>query len=408
MTTGSITTGVYTFSTKLHYAKAWFGYDGSSVPGQVRQKQWNEYRMCSKKFHGRNPNNIGVGIGDVRDNHSWNKTGGDPETIGFSVLGDGTVPFTFPTSSFNSIWTSKEELALLSKLLNKVKGHSLDIGVALAEVDKLAGTIVGTLKDLSMAVVYLSRGRFDQCARLLGVGPPSRKARRRLQTSEISGRFLEMRYAWEPTIKDAFEAAQAFEAISNGPRSIRFRAGKRVLLQRRYFTNYCIVPQVVEARRSYIFEMFEEMSVTRQLGLANPASILWERLPWSFVLDWFIPIGTYLELIGQIPFMKGRWLRTDSIRWATACTASAAAPWKTLPPFVDCDWETFNLQRSIFSGPPPVPLPSFRLAGAVQGKRVANAVALAHQVFSNTELGKDIGWFTDILFDPSYLDKYRR
>lgn len=30
-----------------------------------------------------------------------------------------------------------------------------------------------------------------------------------------------------------------------------------------------------------------------QLGLLNPASIAWELTPFSFVVDWFLPIGTY-------------------------------------------------------------------------------------------------------------------
>jgi hypothetical protein len=32
-----------------------------------------------------------------------------------------------------------------------------------------------------------------------------------------------------------------------------------------------------------------------QFGITNPASLTWELLPWSFVADWFIPIGPYLE-----------------------------------------------------------------------------------------------------------------
>lgn len=31
------------------------------------------------------------------------------------------------------------------------------------------------------------------------------------------------------------------------------------------------------------------------LGLINPAEVLWEKLPWSFVIDWFIPIGSWIQ-----------------------------------------------------------------------------------------------------------------
>jgi len=33
------------------------------------------------------------------------------------------------------------------------------------------------------------------------------------------------------------------------------------------------------------------------LGLTDPASLAWEKLPWSFVIDWIIPAGNYLEAI---------------------------------------------------------------------------------------------------------------
>lgn len=34
-----------------------------------------------------------------------------------------------------------------------------------------------------------------------------------------------------------------------------------------------------------------------QLGLVNPASLAWELIPWSFVVDWFIPIGPLLSVL---------------------------------------------------------------------------------------------------------------
>lgn len=413
MTTGDITTGFYTHLSHIHFAKSWLGDDGHTMVGQYGPVQkWNSYRMGMCKFRAGNPNVIGlthpttgVYVGNA-DNHSWNKTGGDPETIGYSPAFGYAASAAFPIGSFNLIFTEREELELLSKLLAKVKGHSFNMGVALAEVDKLAGTVLGTLKDIGKGAQYLARGRFDQFARLFGVGPPSRKARRRLQATDVSGRFLEMRYAWEPALNDVYEASKAFEQISNGPRTTRTHKGQRVVLNKTYWTNYCKVPQVITAKRSYIFEMYEEMSVARQMGLGNPASILWERIPYSFVVDWFIPIGTYLELIGQIPFMTGRWLRTDSIKYESSGTFQAdksVGGWGPHTPLVDGAWEVFNLRRTVLSGPPDVPRPTLVVHGAVHGKRIANAIALTHQLLSKLGPVKAVSEFAGILVDPQYL-----
>jgi hypothetical protein len=292
---------------------------------------------------------------------------------------------TFPLSRFQIFWTDREESALLSKLLKKVKGHEMDLGVSLAEVDKLAGTVLGTLKSIVYGVNDLRRLNFAAFARRFSASPPRKDAVDKMKLLDISGRYLEMRYAWEPTIQDCFEAAKAFEAISNGPRQLYNRAAKHKEYQLSWNTNYLVgVPQVVEVRRSYLFELYEEMGFARQLGLMNPATILWERIPFSFVLDWFMPIGTYLNLIGQIPFMKGRFLRTSSIRTSTAGTGfplGSGREQSGISP--DCDFELFNLERSVLGSPPSVPFPAFRVHGAVQGKRILNAIALAHQLIFN-------------------------
>lgn len=338
--------------------------------------------MASAKFRSSNPNLVGYtdlnGANYIqRTNHTWYNCIGP-------FTGTGEVSPVFPTSIFNTYWGSREESALLSKLLKKVKGHDADLGVSLAEVDKLAGTVSGTIKNLAYFAVDLSRGKFAQAARRLGSRPPRKDRVEKLRTLDISGRFLEMRYAWEPTIKDSFEVCKAFEEISNGPRTARTRAGKRYQHTVVTSTNYCPgIPSVVEVNRSYIFEQYEEMAFARQLGLANPATIIWERIPWSFVFDWFIPVGNYLSLIGQVPYLKGRWCRTSSIRQTVGATGTNRGTGR-LPalPHPQAECERFNLERSTTLTPPSVPFPSFRVHGAVQGKRVMNAIALAHQVVS--------------------------
>jgi hypothetical protein len=313
---------------------------------------------------------------------------------GYFAGGGGTDVITFPDSQFNLFWTAQQESVLLQKLLKKIKGHELHMGVALAEVDKLAGTVLGTVRDLGNFAIALSRGKFAQAARIFGAGPPGKKSHRKLTTLDISGRFLEMRYAWTPAIQDAYEAAKAFVALSNGPRQVTFtkmyRTGRTLL----YDTNYCRHTVNVEVQRRYTFEQYEEMSFARQLGLVHPYGAIWERVPWSFVIDWFIPIGTYLELIGQVPYMKGRWLRTESYKESfsgtLSCSPVTSGGFLPAAPSVDSNWERCNVRRTRLPSGPVVPFPRLRVAGAVHGKRVQNALALAHQLFMSKFTKTDI------------------
>jgi len=39
------------------------------------------------------------------------------------------------------------------------------------------------------------------------------------------------------------------------------------------------------------------LSNLSQMGLLNPAEVAWELTPWSFVVDWFVPVGNVLEAL---------------------------------------------------------------------------------------------------------------
>lgn len=297
------------------------------------------------------------------------------------------------SSDIGGNWRTQDEYRLLAKLLAKVKSHSFNVGVSLAEVDKFAGGVVSTLKNLAFGVLDLSEGDFGHFARRFGTYPPRPGVTRKLNLLDVSGRFLEMRYAWMPAIDDVYSASQAFEAISNGPRQKVIKvSGKRKSTIYATATFGRFVGQQT-VKRTYTYEAYEEMAAYRQMGLGNPASILWERIPYSFVVDWFIPIGTYLELIGQIPFLKGRFMRSDSLSYSYGGTPIPDADgkyggWKFVRParWAAIDSRHFQYCRTLPSSL-SVPRPSLHVEGAIQGRRVQNAIALAHQVFANATIG---------------------
>lgn len=42
------------------------------------------------------------------------------------------------------------------------------------------------------------------------------------------------------------------------------------------------------------------------LGLNNPATVIWEAIPYSFLIDWFVDVQGLLQNLGNIPFMTGK------------------------------------------------------------------------------------------------------
>lgn len=277
--------------------------------------------------------------------------------------------------------------AVFQKLLKKIKNHEFNLGVDLGQMKQTVNLLSGNLSKLGLAALALKRGDFSRAARHLGTSPRGT----RLKPSDISGRWLELQYGWIPLLQSSFEAAKAFEAISKGPRSILTVASRSFPVSydlSQAPTRYsCIVTG--KKRRRILFEQTEEMSVQRQLGLYDPLSIAWELTPWSFVVDWFIPIGVYLDNLNQIPTLQGRWLVTDSIKFEKTLmpvTWNQADPYGggtvlagvlKYPRLVVA--ETV-LSRVHSNTPPPVPLPTFRF-GLNSPRRFWNAVSLAHQRF---------------------------
>lgn len=386
MTTGSSVSGPTSDLQNFgfQFGKRWSGLDGRYVVNAgSRQPKWNAFEMTHRTV--RIPSKVSagplytqVGLSGPPGNY-----GSEGLWAAMSQLASGSsIPLPTAGIVFDSYWNNQLEYKLLAKLLKKVKGSSYNVGVSLAEVDKFSSSVVTTIKQLGFGAADLASGRFESFARRFGTYPPKANTVRKLRTSDISGRFLEMRYAWTPAIQDIFAASEAFEALSNGPRKQVVRASEFRAFTKNYVGTWVDGTTNLVVRRSYAYEAYEELNALRQMGLGNPASILWERIPYSFVVDWFIPIGTYLELIGQVPFLVGRFLRNDYVEEVydgryTKHPPSGGFVATTVPRCVS----RVRMVRRTTPSSLSVPKPTIKVAGAVQGKRVQNAVALAHQVF---------------------------
>jgi len=299
-----------------------------------------------------------------------------------------------PTVDFQPILNGPDSLRVtddlkqkaLKKLLLKIKSHDFNLGVELGQLNQTVNLLSGNLGKLGRAALALRRGDFSTASRQLGARPRGT----RLKPSDVSGRWLELQYGWIPLLQSSFEASKAFEAVSNGPRKSVFTASgtRGVDYEASTSVNHsCLLKGRVGRRIQY--EMYEEMSVPRQLGLYDPLSIAWELTPWSFVVDWFLPIGDYLSNLNQIPHLLGRWLVTDYIKFERQepdFKWLQMEPWGpswglTLGPKPSATFLGSMRVRTYSSSPPSVPFPKFTAGGLNSSRRFWNAVSLAHQRF---------------------------
>lgn len=287
-----------------------------------------------------------------------------------------------------------EELKAIQRIINKVKGHSFNAGVSLAEAGEFATMVVDNLSSLARAAVLLRHGRFEAAARQLRVEPRHNTRERMLKVKDIGSRWLELQYGWLPTLSDTYAAAQAFAAITKGQDQNRFGSRYTWTTKRSLssITGWqCCWDEV--HTRSLAVRVESEVGLNRQLGLYDPLSIAWEVLPYSFVADWFIPIGTYLSDLNQLGAIHGTWLTTTSaVVKGVYFTREGLLPLCSghgfhhryinviEQPQIEVWNKRFN--RSVSTSAPSLPFPRPKLIGAVHGKRVANAIALFYNALT--------------------------
>lgn len=125
--------------------------------------------------------------------------------------------------------------------------------------------------------------------------------------SKFSGKYLEYLYGWKPLADDVENAFQSMIEGYTGPEQKRFRL--RVSKGRKlkgvipftrsassyWTTNWVWATDLTFEQRAKVVLHYEFPSQAGEmLPTMTPFGTLWEVTPWSFVVDWFVPIGDWI------------------------------------------------------------------------------------------------------------------
>jgi len=200
---------------------------------------------------------------------------------------------------------------------------------------------------------------------------------------ELSARWLELQYGWMPVVKDMYGAGCALAQQLNNPYVQTYRARlKRPLIVNLTTPNIALAQAYTAygVDRGQLVARIKEVNVPQLNGLVDPSSVLWELTPWSFVIDWVIPIGNYLQARGLAQSLTGTFITTLSTIEYFKCNSVATNKYSIPdPPFWYRYWKltgTRTVSTSL-STPPPRVKP---LGEILSWKRAANALALLNQV----------------------------
>lgn len=141
-----------------------------------------------------------------------------------------------------------------------------------------------------------------------------------------------------------------------------------------------------------IVSYIEEVDTVKLSGLTDPASIVWERIPYSFVVDWFLPIGNFLQSRALAQAVKGTFVRTATRRLKASGATIKESYIRSLTPnqllqtqeisaLGAAVFKYITVERTVLSGLSPPPPQMRKIGDAMSWKRTANAVALLAQRF---------------------------
>lgn len=202
----------------------------------------------------------------------------------------------------------------------------------------------------------------------------------------FSSLWLEMVYGWLPLMKDAEEGAQFLAHHLNVPLQRTYRTSVVKNQRGRRETDLVWCPTypvgkkiygywVKTHRRSLIARVRERESIPKLLGLTSLESVAWELVPWSFVVDWFMPIGDWLEARGFAQGLNATFVTSDK---------KMGESFKPIGAFEDLGngsgfypgYRDVSFDRTI-STSLNVPMPTYKpLAKAASWRHCVNAVAL--------------------------------
>lgn len=148
---------------------------------------------------------------------------------------------------------------------------------------------------------------------------------------------------------------------------------------------YCSWSTKLEAEVTVKYKLKSEVNsnglkLMSSIGIANPAALAWELVPWSFVIDWFIPIGDYLNTIDSLVGYKPLHIHKtvfvkETIRGKKSYTgydSNFRLNWTS----DESEYEVKRVwcKRSILTQMPEVAAP--RLSNPLSTTHLANAIAL--------------------------------
>jgi hypothetical protein len=253
----------------------------------------------------------------------------------------------------------------LKTLFSKLEDANAQVGNILAERAQTYGTMASAIQRLQS---------FLQSPKRAVVGYITDKG----VTKRVANDSLQYAFGVEPLVKDVYDLSQAFskslldvakqdmvKVNSTGTASLTSHTGYE---SGSYFDDFYTVEKKVRVRYMCEYRIDNStLNALNRFGLVDPSRILWEVTPWSFVIDWFLPIGSFLSQLhadAGLTFREGTMsveIETKrTVRRAYKSTDFQISRGQYYTGQIQKTETKISYERQVLHSPPLVRLPRFK------------------------------------------------
>lgn len=181
-----------------------------------------------------------------------------------------------------------------TQALNKMSKHDFNLGQFAGEMPETLRFLRSNFLSAMAAYKSLRHGNIRLAAKHLGVSWDQ------LGGKGTASKYLATIFGWKPLIEESYKLYQTATSVIKGdvPLTVKSTA----------ITDYLQTPSDPRYKASggglkgvevgLTYEVLDpRIAEIASLGLTNPLALAWELVPSSFVINWFLPIGQFLDAI---------------------------------------------------------------------------------------------------------------
>lgn len=298
------------------------------------------------------------------------------------------------------------------KLINRAKGNQWNTPVFFAEAGKTSAMVIARATHLVGMANDLRKGRLGDFMKKFheSAVPPKGSAHfRRFNRNygrdagkAVSNAWLEYSYGWLPFMMDVRNAVNTLMDIFDRPSSTvctvtasiknpsSYRGPESLVFSDSslniYAYGYKRETYNYDFRAKWNFKC-RPADLPGKLGLTNPLEVVWELTPFSFVADWFLPIGDYLSALDvplRFEHVSGSFGFRSEVKTETVLTGSnvGGRPGHSKAIYVKREKMNSIPNMSVLRG--------LKFSGDLRPRQIASSLALLSQQMSRLDLGRGI------------------